>query len=296
MDPNDRFVRIDRLGAGALGEVWRARDTRSGDEVALRVITEADRARAEELLAVARRAAAIADPHVVTVHDAGRDGDTVWVAMELVSGRSLAQVLEEEGPFSPERLVEVACQLCAGLDAGHRGGLWHRDLKPNSVMLAGEVVKVMDFGLAHARAQRATGRYASPETRFGCAVDERADLYSLGVLLVELATGSEYLEDDEAEAPLLTNSGVPPALAAVLLRLLHKDAGARYRNAAAVAEALRRALPRPSMVMRDVRSRRRKRGALLGAAIAVAGVLGFAWYSRGRAPSFGCETAAPATR
>lgn len=297
----ERFARLERLGQGSLGEVWRARDPRSGDEVALRVIPEPNATLANALVAVARRAAAIHDPRVVGVRDAGRNGDEVWVAMELVRGRTLRQVLEEEGPFGAERLVDVACQLCAALDAGMRHGLQHRDLKPGSVMLTGDgAVKVMDFGLAHARALRATGRYAAPESRYGYPVDERADLYSLGVLLVELATGSEYRDfEDEGDAPTIAAAQLPPAVTAVMLRLLHKDAGARFRTPSAVAEALRRALPRPSMVVQQVAQRkRRRRGAILGAALALVGVAGLAYFTRGRGEalgtaSFGCQIVVP---
>jgi len=118
---------------------------------------------------------------------------------------------------------------------------------------------------------------------------------------VELATGSEYRDEDERDAPVIAATQMPPAVTAVLLRLLHKDAGARYRTAAAVADALRRALPRPSMVVEQVKRRRRRRGALLGAALAVAGVVGVAILARGRtgglgSSTLGCQISLPGQR
>jgi serine/threonine-protein kinase len=193
--------------------------------------------------------------------------------MELCSGRSLAKVLEEEGPFPAERLVEIGRELCGALEAGHRGGVVHRDLKPTSVLLTDGGIKVMDFGLAHARERAATARYASPEAQLGYQVDRRSDLYSLGVLLIELATGSAF-EHPEDDAPLALGQHLPPALAGVLLRLLHKDAGARFRTAAAVAEALERSIAAPPP--------RRRRGRWIGAGLALAGLVAVALFARHR--------------
>jgi len=269
----DRFELLELIGEGPLGKVWKAIDTGDTRICAVRLVDETDVTRVEALLAAARRAAAIRDPRVVEVRDAGTHGGQVWVSMELCAGRTLAEVLAEEGPFAPERLVEVGCSLCAALEAGHRGGVVHRDLQPSSVMLTGAGIKVMDFGLAHARESTANGRYASPEAQLGYQVDRRSDLYSLGVLLFELATGSAF-EHPEDDAPLALGDQLPPALAGVLLRLLHKDAGARFRSAAAVAEALEKSVATASP--------RRRRWRWVGAGLALAGLVAVGLVARHR--------------
>jgi serine/threonine protein kinase len=292
----DRFDLLDEIGSGPLGRVLRARERTTGRMVALRLIDEPDPARAAALLATARRAASIRDPRVVEVLSCGIDSDRVWVAMELVEGRTLAQVLADEGRFDPARLVDVGCALCAALEAGHRGDLVHRDLKPKSVMLLpGGGVKVMDFGLAHARDRVGTAPYVSPEAERGWRVDPRSDLYSLGVLLIELANGEAHRDVDDVIA---LPAEVPAALRAVLLRLIHKDAAARFRSAAAAAEALRGCVEgaRPAGRLKP-----RHRRALLGATLALVGVVGVVMWSRGRAlagiaPAFlagGCEIVLP---
>lgn len=270
----DRFECLEKLGEGPAGTVFKARDRELGELVALRVIEEAEATRAEALLQVARRAAAIRDPRVVTVRGCGAADGKVWVAMELVPGRTLARALAEDGPFAAARLVELGCALCAALEAGHRGDLVHRDLKPSSVMLLPDGgIKVMDFGLTHALERLGTAPYVSPEAARGWRVDPRSDLYSLGVLLIELATGDDHRDDD---GPIALPSEVPAALTAVLLRMIHKDAGARFRSAAAAAEALRRcADPAPA------RSLRRPAIIGIGAALVVAGGIGLALLLRG---------------
>ena len=271
---SDRFEKLDILGRGPLGEVLRARDRQLDRIVALRIIEEPDEARADALLTAARRATAIRHPNVVEVLDCGREGTTVWVARELVEGRTLACVLDEDGPFPAERLVTVGVALCAALEAGHRCGMVHHHLSPANVKLGPGGVKLMDFGLAHAR-DLVTLPYASPEVALGFSIDERSDLYSLGVLLAELATGAGFSHDDAADAPLVVGDQVPPALLAVLVRLLHKDRGARFRHAAAVAEALQASL-------RPAPPARRRRRRIVGAIVAVVGVDGLVALVRGR--------------
>ncbi len=275
-----RFEILEEIGAGPLGRVVKAVDGPSGRPVALRLIDEPDANRAAAILAAARRAMAVGHPHVVKVLDAGQAGTRVWVAMELVSGRTLARVLEEDGPFPAERLVQVGLEICAGLEAHHRCSLVHRDLKPANVMMTAAGVKILDVGLAHACARTSTPPYASPEARHGYPVDERTDLYSLGVLLVELATGAGYTFDGNLDVPLALPAHVPPPLAAIIVRLLHLDPGARFRNASAAAEALRAVAGAPP-ARRGPRRRRRALG--VGAILAVAGAALLVGIVRGRA-------------
>jgi serine/threonine-protein kinase len=270
-----RFRVIDALGAGAIGVVYSvARVGEDGPELALKVIEEPDAARAEALLAAARRTIAVTHPRIVRTLDCGIDGPTVWIAMERVSGRSLAEMLED-GPLAVADMVRVVVAVCSALDAAHAVGILHSDLNPRNVIVGAQGVKVTNFTLAGARGEPT--RYDSPETSHGYPVDERSDLYSLGVLAIELVTGSAYHEAEDA--PLFVPADVPPMVRAVLIRLLHKDRGARFRNAAAVAQALEAALagqPAP-------RARRTARRRVVGVAlVAAAAVLGAVVLIRGR--------------
>src|SRR5262249_33180231 len=209
--------------------------------------------------------AAVEHEAVARTLEFGRDGDRVWIAMERAPGLSLAERLDE-GPLPCAEAVRVLVAVCGALDAAHAAGVLHCDLKPPNILVSAGTVKVTDFGLADARGMPKTP-YASPEASHGYPVDERSDLYSLGVLAVELLTGAPY--EDAGDAPLVLPGDVPAPVRGVLIRLLHKDQGARFRNAAAVAAALEAALAGRPFPARSRRGRR-----IAGIALVAAAALG----------------------
>lgn len=241
-----RFHILEVIGAGAQGVVYRA--VENGREIALKVLDEPDSDRAQALLAVVQRAATVNHPQVARTLDAGCAGPLVWVAMERIAGRSLAELIDE-GPLPPAPAMQILIGVCGALDAAHAAGLLHSDLKPENVIIGVDGPKVTDFGLAGARG-RAALEYSAPERSHGYPVDERSDLYSLGVLGYELLTGIVY-DTSHEDLPLVLPSDVPAPVRAILIRLLHFDRSARFRSAAAVATALEAALrggpppPRP---------------------------------------------------
>jgi tetratricopeptide (TPR) repeat protein len=263
--------RIDeKLGEGGMGVVFKATDEKLRRTVALKVLSDGvvkDADRRRRFLREARLAAAITHPNIATVHDVGETDDGhIYIAMELVSGQSLRQRLEK-GALGPAAAVRIAKDLTRALVKAHKLGIVHRDLKPDNIMVGDDLeVKVLDFGLAkpvareepHGAASVVTedGRvvgtpgYMAPEQAAGRAVDARTDIFAVGVVLYEMATGVRPFRGDSAmDVIIATARDEPPrpstvaaevgsALERVILRCLEKNADARYGDAAELMRAL----------------------------------------------------------
>ncbi|MFH7594310.1 protein kinase [Streptomyces racemochromogenes] len=210
-----------------MGVVWRAEDLLLHREVAVKTVagpgvTDDAAARLER---EARAAAGLSDnPHVVTVHDFGRDGDTLFIVMALAAGRPLDRILAADGPPSPVRAVEWTRQVCIALEAAHERGIVHRDIKPANVMVAADgVVRVLDFGIAWFHPELGLDRlsqaggilgsapWMSPEQARGGEVGPASDLYSVGCLLYQLLTGTPPFGDRDALAQIIAHSTEIPA-------------------------------------------------------------------------------------
>ncbi|HEX5032222.1 MAG TPA: protein kinase [Candidatus Eisenbacteria bacterium] len=253
---------IDRLGQGGMGEVYRARDTRLGREVALKVLPENATASSEARARFEREARAISrlnHPHICTLYDIGSEQGTDYLVMELIPGDTLATRMR--GAAVPEgEVVRLGAQIAEALDAAHRAGVVHRDLKPaNLIVTPGGNIKVVDFGLAKAGADHAssadttqletspgvilgTVAYMSPEHARGGGIDARSDLFSLGIVLYQLATGrlpftgtttlETLLAIAAAEWPRVEDGALPAGLERVLRRCLERDPARRYSSMA----------------------------------------------------------------
>ena len=254
---------VERLGEGGMGTVWRAVDVMLEREVAIKAIRPdlaAEPQIVERFRAEAKILARVHHPAVATIYSFFRDGGELYLAMELVRGRTLSQVLREEGALPWPRAVALAAAVLEGLEQVHKTGILHRDLKPDNLMLteAGDI-KVMDFGIARAigsdRLTRTgimvgTLRYMSPEQLRGQEVDARSDLYSLGIVLYEMLTGrvpfpggSEYEAiraqvEDPPVPPASLVPGLPTWLDRIVLRALAKFPRERFESAAAMAASL----------------------------------------------------------
>jgi len=223
------------LGAGGMGEVYRARDTRLLRDVAIKVLPEHLSAHPDLRTRFEREARAISSlnhPHICTLHDVGREGDTDYLVMEMVEGETLAARLER-GPFSPPEALRTGAQIADALERAHRAGVVHRDLKPGNVMLTKSGAKLMDFGLARATGLAGstggsgrtialtqsptvpqpltaegsiigTFQYMSPEQLEGKEADARSDLWALGCVLYEMATGKRAF-DGRSQASLISS-------------------------------------------------------------------------------------------
>ncbi|MEA2488007.1 MAG: eukaryotic-like serine/threonine-protein kinase [Actinomycetota bacterium] len=265
-----RYAVIEPVGSGGMAEVYRARDELLGREVAVKVLHERfarDRAFVERFKREAQSAANINHPNIVSLYDYGSDGDTYYIVMEFIDGRSLAEVIEQEGPLLPERAAEIASEVAQALQRAHATGLVHRDIKPSNVMLTSSgQTKVTDFGIARALGSDAeqtmtqtgmvigTAAYLSPEQAQGAPVDERSDVYALGVVLYEMLTGRPPFQGDTplavaykhvretADPPSKLNPDVPASLDAVTMKALAKNRDNRYSSAAEMNEDLQRFL------------------------------------------------------
>ena len=267
---------LSPLGAGGMGEVYRARDARLGREVAIKVLpsaTASDPDRRARFEQEARSASALNHPNILTIYDIGESSGTVYIAMELVEGKTLRELLASGEPLPTKRLLDVAVQTAEGLAKAHAAGIVHRDLKPENLMISKDgFVKILDFGLAKLTEPGSqvasvmptavaaptqpgtvmgTAGYMSPEQASGHAVDFRSDQFTLGSILYEMAagekafqrkTGAETLVAIIREEPAPLSQLAPKAPAPVrwiVERCLAKDPEERYASTKDLARDLK---------------------------------------------------------
>jgi serine/threonine-protein kinase len=275
-DGKYQIVRL--LGKGGMGAVYQARQVAMDRMVALKLILAAvvkSPAAAARFQREMKLTARIEHPNTIRVYDFGEAEGRLFLTMELLRGRTLAEVLAESGRFELGRIVRIAVQVTRALQAAHAEGVVHRDLKPDNVMLLeqyGEhdVVKVLDFGIAKSLDEQEPGMttagavigtpvYMSAEQAMGHPVDQRSDLYSLGILLYQMASGRVPFDAPSFPALLVAHAtqappplaqvvpGVSPGLAALVEELLRKDPAARPQTARAVEQRLEALLAGPSV-------------------------------------------------
>jgi serine/threonine protein kinase len=257
---------LSLLGAGGMGEVYLARDTRLDRTVALKILpanVASDQDRMRRFVREARAASALNHPNVATIHDVGEADGVSFIVMENVEGQTLASMIEDH-PTEPEEIIQIGLQVADALAEAHARGITHRDIKPANIMLTQRgQVKVLDFGLAKiarpegqgAGSEMATAlsttpglvmgtvQYMSPEQVLGGEVDHRSDIFSLGVVLYQMATGRRPFERPTPaetmaailrdEPPTLTQivKNLPPGLDGLVTQCLAKKPEARYQSA-----------------------------------------------------------------
>ena len=271
----ERYRLDEVIGRGGMSTVYRGTDLSLDRVVAVKValdpLVEQSPIYLARFTREAQSTAALSHPGVVTVYDAGADGPTRFIVMELVPGRSLADVLRDEGPLDPARAARIAAQVADALSAAHAAGIVHRDIKPGNIMVTPDgQAKVLDFGIAraldsHSLTQTATvlgtSAYMSPEQALGQPADARSDIYSLGCVLYEMLTGEPPFMADLSAAvlhqhvrvapkpALERNPAIPPALDELVMQMLAKSPDDRPQTAAEVRDrlglVLGQALPGP---------------------------------------------------
>lgn len=263
-----KYELAGKLGQGTFGLVYLARDVELDRDVALKLLHPShlnNRQVVQRFLQEGRAAARIVHPGIVTVLECGTTGDVPYIAMEMLAGESLTARMEQTGRIAPEIAVEIGRQVASALEAAHRSGVLHRDLKPDNIYLVpdpamptGERVKVFDFGLAKVDAGRhttvssvfGTPRYMSPEQcRSASQIDHRSDIYALGCVLYELVTGRtpfdgelrQLMERHQTAIPVRASTYTPEVsigLDLLLAQMLGKHPDERPQSMAAVQLAL----------------------------------------------------------
>lgn len=259
-----RYVLGAPLGTGAMGSVFRAKDLRLGGEVAIKVLhgqAAADDALVARLRNEARAAAALGNPHIVRVTDFQENaGEPPFIVMEKIDGVSLRTLVESNGRLPVHRACSIAVQMLAALDAAHAAGILHRDVKPENVLLAsspsGDVVKMVDFGLAHSFGDEHGSReivgtfgFVAPEHLAGAPVGPSADLYAVGATLFYMLAGrhafdglrvEQWMAVAQARTPRLPaeSLGLPEALATIVARAMAVRPEDRFHDARALIAAL----------------------------------------------------------
>jgi beta-lactam-binding protein with PASTA domain len=253
-----RYRIVRRLGSGGMANVYLAEDEELGRRVAIKILNDrhaSDDSFVERFRREAKNAAGLSHPNIVSIYDRGEAEGTYYIAMEYLEGRSLKDRIVAEGSLPVSAAIDATRQILRALSFAHRGGVVHRDIKPHNVLLAQDGperrYKVTDFGISRTSASQmteagsivGTAQYLSPEQARGAPVDQRSDIYSVGIVLYELLTGrlpftgETPLEiamkhlSEVPKPPSALRPEIPPDLDMVVLRALAKDPSERFESA-----------------------------------------------------------------
>ena len=251
-----RYEILEKIGAGGMATVYRAKCHVLKRDVAVKILRDeftTDNEFIKRFNAEAQAAASLTHPNIVSVYDVGHEGNLYYIVMELVKGKTLKEIIVEEGALPWKWSIDLAVQIARGLEKAHRNGIIHRDIKPHNIIITEEgIAKVADFGIAKAVSNATitafgvtTGsvHYFSPEHARGGYTDQKSDLYSLGVVLYEMVTGRVPFDADtpvsvalkhmqeNPEEPININSSIPMSLNRIILKAMQKEPSMRYQDA-----------------------------------------------------------------
>lgn len=259
---NNRYALTERVGLGGMAEVYRAKDNVLGRTVAVKVMLPqyaADPTFTKRFRQEAASAANLQSPYIVSIYDWGLDGETYYIVMEFLRGTDLKTAINERGAINQRKAAEIGSQIAQALSVAHEGGVIHRDIKPQNIMIQPDGnIKVMDFGIARAGdaglSQTATvlgtAHYVSPEQAQGKELTGASDIYSLGVVLYEATTGKLPFDGQDAVSvavkqvnelpapPSTINPNLDPGLEAIIMKALEKDPSKRFKDAAEMRHVL----------------------------------------------------------
>ena len=260
-----RYELFEKIGEGGMSVVYKAKDKLLNRYIAIKVLKPEfvkDQKFIESFRRESQAAASLSHPNIVNIFDVGQEGNIHYIVMELVEGRTLSDLIHEEGPLPYPRAIELAKQIAAALSVAHKNQIIHRDVKPHNVLItAGGTAKITDFGIAKAVNSSTivdtTGggimgsvHYFSPEQARGGYVDEKSDIYSLGIVMYEMLTGRVPFDGDnpvnialmhinsEMVPPSKLVSGIPPALERIVLKCTDKYQTNRFASADDLIKAL----------------------------------------------------------
>lgn len=262
---NDRYTIIEQIGLGGMAVVYRARDEKLGRDVTFKVLREehlSDNEFIKRFNVEARAAASLSHPNIVSVYDVGNDGDIYFIVMEYIDGCTLKDLINRKAPFSNQEVISISLQVASALEHAHANGIIHRDIKPQNILVSGSgKVKVTDFGIARAASSTTTSgeamgsvQYFSPEQAKGGFVDAKSDIYSLGIMMFEMITGTLPFDGETPVAlamkhikePLPDISKLNPNASESLIKIINKATQkrsyARYQSAGQLITDLKAAL------------------------------------------------------
>ncbi|MCR5134350.1 MAG: Stk1 family PASTA domain-containing Ser/Thr kinase [Clostridiales bacterium] len=260
-----RYELLEKIGDGGMAVVYRAMDKLLSRHVAVKILKPqftGDEKFIENFRKESHAAARLTHANIVGVYDVGKEGNINYIVMELVKGKALSDIIKEEGPLDYRRVMDLSRQIASGLAAAHKAGIIHRDVKPHNILVNEDgVAKIADFGIAKAVSVNTiventeetiigSVHYFSPEQARGGYVDERSDLYSLGIVMYEMLTGDVPFDGDNPVSialmhindPIIPPSkivdGIPPALEKIVMKATDKIQINRYQTAEELIKAL----------------------------------------------------------
>lgn len=268
----NRYELLERIGGGGMARVYRAKCRLLHRIVAVKILRK-DFANDEEFIRrfriEAQAAASLSHPNIVSIYDVGQEEDVHYIVMEFIDGITLKQVIQEKGPVELKEVVNIGRQMCAAIDHAHKNGIVHRDIKPHNILYNQDgIVKVTDFGIARAAALSSATivgmtmgsvHYFSPEQARGGYTDEKSDIYSMGIVLYEMATGKLPFDGDTPVAialqhvqnipnePIALNPLITVGLNSVILNAIRKEQSLRYQTAAELLRDLTRLVTEPNV-------------------------------------------------
>ena len=268
----NRYELIEKIGSGGMATVYKARDLVLKRYVAVKVLREeytTDNEFIKRFNTEAESAASLTHPNIVSVYDVGKEGSLYYIVMELIKGKTLKEIIVEDGKMGWKWSVKIAKQIAQALETAHRNNIIHRDIKPHNIIITEDgTAKVTDFGIAKAVSNSTitafgttigSVHYFSPEHARGGYTDAKSDLYSLGVVLYEMVTGRvpfdadtpvsvalKHMQEKPVE-PIVLNPAIPQSLNNLIMKAMQKDPNQRYSSATEMIQDLDRIIKNPEV-------------------------------------------------
>ena len=266
----NRYELVEKIGGGGMAFVYKAKCRLLNRYVAIKILKPEfvnDEELVQRFQIEAQAAASLSHPNIVSIYDVGCEGDVHYIVMEYVDGKTLKEYIEKKGILEWKNALAIAIQICSAIEHAHKNKIIHRDIKPHNILLTKTgVVKVTDFGIARATssgtmtmAGKTIGsvHYFSPEQARGGFVDEKSDLYSLGIVMYEMLVGKvpfdaqspvavalKHIQEDPEE-PIAVNPNLPVGVNSIVMKAISKQQNSRYQSAQALLEDINKVLENP---------------------------------------------------
>ena len=266
----NRYEILEKIGNGGMATVYKAKCHVLNRYVAIKVLRDeftTDEEFIKRFNTEAQSAASLTHPNIVSIYDVGNEGNLYYIVMELIQGKTLKEIIQEDGALPWKWSVNIAIQICSALEVAHKNNIIHRDIKPHNIIITEDgIAKVTDFGIAKAVSNSTitafgttigSVHYFSPEHARGGYTDAKSDLYSLGIVMYEMLTGRVPFDADTPVSvalkhmpekpvePMKLNPSIPFEVNQVIMKAMQKEANLRYQSATEMLNDLERSLKNP---------------------------------------------------